>query len=124
VCCIWPGISAITLQALQAVQIATELRDALGACTELNSVYRQLVKMALADLQLIEQQIGRLDQEIAPTGGETTLHLFALSRTLRIRQLDGLSFSTVESISPLRAIVDYCSALTDFHTLSRAIGPS
>src|SRR5437016_1863798 len=65
VCCIWPGISAITLQALQAVQIATELRDALGACTELNSVYRQLVKMALADLQLIEQQIGRLDQEIA-----------------------------------------------------------
>ena len=64
-CCIWPGISAITLQALQAVQIATELRDALGACTELNSVYRQLVKMALADLQLIEQQIGRLDQEIA-----------------------------------------------------------
>jgi hypothetical protein len=52
------------------------------------------------------------------------LHLFALSRTLRIRQLYGLGFSTVESISPLRAIVDYCSPLTDFHTLSRAIGPS
>jgi transposase len=42
-----------------------ELRDALGACTELNPVYRQLVKMALADLQLIEQQIGQLDQAIA-----------------------------------------------------------
>jgi hypothetical protein len=27
-----------------------ELRDALGACTELNPVYRRLVKMALEDL--------------------------------------------------------------------------
>src|SRR6266581_3995106 len=42
-----------------------QLRDALGACTELNPVYRRLVKMALADLQLIEQQIGELDQETA-----------------------------------------------------------
>ena len=42
-----------------------ELRDALGACTELNPVYRRLVNMALTDLQLIEQQIGQLDQEIA-----------------------------------------------------------
>ena len=42
-----------------------ELRDALGACTELNPVYRRLVRMALEELQLIEQQIGQLDQEIA-----------------------------------------------------------
>ena len=42
-----------------------ELRDALGACTELNPVYRRLVRLALDDLQLIEQQIGQLDQEIA-----------------------------------------------------------
>jgi len=42
-----------------------ELRDALGACTELNPVYRRLVKMTLAELQLIEQQIGQLDQEMA-----------------------------------------------------------
>jgi hypothetical protein len=41
-----------------------QLRDALGACPG-NPVYRRLVKMALADLQLIEQQIGQLDQEIA-----------------------------------------------------------
>jgi transposase len=33
--------------------------------TELNPVYRRLVKMALEELQLIEQQIGQLDQEIA-----------------------------------------------------------
>jgi transposase len=44
---------------------AAELSDALGACTELNPVYRRLVRLALHDLQLIEQQIGQLDQEIA-----------------------------------------------------------
>src|SRR3974390_1410963 len=42
-----------------------QLHDALGACRELNPVYRRLVKMALSELQLIEQQIGQLDQEIA-----------------------------------------------------------
>jgi transposase len=42
-----------------------ELRDALGACTELNPVNRRLVKMTLEELQLIEQQIGQLDQEMA-----------------------------------------------------------
>jgi transposase len=42
-----------------------ELSDALGACTELNPVYRRLVKMTLEELQWIEQQIGQLDQEKA-----------------------------------------------------------
>jgi transposase len=42
-----------------------ELSDVLGACTELNPVYRRLVRLALDDLQLIEQQIGQLDQQIA-----------------------------------------------------------
>ena len=41
-----------------------QLRDALGACTELNPVYRRLLQMALEELQLIEEQIGKLDQEI------------------------------------------------------------
>jgi transposase len=41
------------------------LHDALGACTELNPVYRRLVKMTLESLQFVEQQIGHLDQEIA-----------------------------------------------------------
>ena len=39
--------------------------------------------------------------------GETTHHLFALSRTLRIRQAFGLSFSTDYSISPLPTIENY-----------------
>ena len=42
-----------------------ELCDALGACAELNPVYRRLLKMALEELQFIEQQIGKLDQEMA-----------------------------------------------------------
>jgi transposase len=42
-----------------------QLRDALGACHELNPVYRRLLKAALEELELIEKEIGRLDQEMA-----------------------------------------------------------
>jgi transposase len=41
------------------------LCDALGACTELNPVHRRLLKMALEEVQFIEQQIGKLDREMA-----------------------------------------------------------
>jgi transposase len=54
---------ALADQRLRAT--SAQLRDALGACTELNPVYRRLVKMALEQLQRIEQQIGQLDQEMA-----------------------------------------------------------
>jgi len=42
-----------------------QLCDALGACQELNPVYRRLLKAALEELELIEKQIDRLDQEMA-----------------------------------------------------------
>ncbi len=42
-----------------------QLCDALGACTDLKPVYRRLLKMALEQLQFLEQQIGLLDQEMA-----------------------------------------------------------
>src|SRR5947209_6805411 len=42
-----------------------QLCDALGACTELNAVYRRLLKMASEELRLIDEQIGRLDKEMA-----------------------------------------------------------
>src|SRR5262249_43030081 len=42
-----------------------QLCDALGACTQLNPVYRRLLKMALQQVRLIDQQIGRLDGELA-----------------------------------------------------------
>jgi transposase len=56
-------VAALAHQRLRAT--SAEFCDALGACTELNPVYRRLVRLALDDLQLIEQQIGQLDQEIA-----------------------------------------------------------
>src|SRR6202049_4844091 len=40
-----------------------QLCDALGACTDLKPVYRRLLKMALEQLQFLEQQIGQLDKE-------------------------------------------------------------
>jgi len=42
-----------------------QLRDALGACQELHPVYRRLLKAVLEELELIEKQIGQLDQEMA-----------------------------------------------------------
>jgi len=45
--------------------IPEQLRDALGACRELNPVYRRLLKAALEELERIEKPIGRLEQEMA-----------------------------------------------------------
>src|ERR1700720_7681 len=42
-----------------------QLCDALGACTELQPVYRRLLKMTLEHVQILEQQIAQLDQELA-----------------------------------------------------------
>lgn len=42
-----------------------QLSDALGACQELNPVYRRLVKMALEDGEGLEKQIRPLEQEMA-----------------------------------------------------------
>jgi len=57
------ALAALAHQRLRATP--EQLCDALDACRELNPVYRRLMKMALEDLQLIEQQIAQLDQEIA-----------------------------------------------------------
>jgi transposase len=57
------ALAALADQRLHATQ--QQLCDALGACTELNSVYRRLIKMALEDLQLMERQRDQLDHEIA-----------------------------------------------------------
>jgi transposase len=40
-----------------------ELRDALGACAQLNGAYRRLLKQALEELQVIETHIEQLDRE-------------------------------------------------------------
>jgi len=56
-------LAALADQRLRATP--EQLCDALGACTELNVVYRQLLRMALEELRLIDEQIGQLDQEMA-----------------------------------------------------------
>jgi transposase len=42
-----------------------QLRDALGACTDLHSVYRRLLVMTLDELDIIEAHIRQLDEELA-----------------------------------------------------------
>jgi transposase len=57
------ALAALADQRLRATP--AQLCDALGACTQINPVYRRLLKMVLEELQFIEQQISLLEQEIA-----------------------------------------------------------
>src|SRR5512146_1578496 len=57
------ALAALADHRLRATQ--EQLSDALGACAELNPIYRRLVGMALEELDLIEKQIRQLDQEMA-----------------------------------------------------------
>src|SRR5258707_1606130 len=57
------ALAALADQKLRATP--EQLCDALGACTDLKPVYRRLLKIALEQLQFLEQQIGQLDQELA-----------------------------------------------------------
>jgi transposase len=84
------AVAALADQRLRATP--AELRDALGACTELNPVYRRLVTMALADLQLIEQQISQLDQETASLLRE---HQHAVQR---LAEVPGLGVDSAQQI--------------------------
>ena len=56
-------VAALADQRLRATP--DQLRHALGACADLNPVYRRLLRMALEELRLIETQIAQLDQEMA-----------------------------------------------------------
>src|SRR5580693_9494318 len=69
-----------------------QLCDALGACTELNAVYRRLLKMALEELRLIEEQIGELDQEMA------SLHSQHQDAVQRLAEVPGLGVDSAQQI--------------------------
>jgi transposase len=69
-----------------------QLQDALGASRELSPVYRRLLKMALTDLELIEEQIGQLDQEIA---GLLSEHHNAVQR---LAEVPGLGVESAQQI--------------------------
>jgi len=57
------ALAALAHQRLRATP--AQLVDALGPCTELNPVYRRLLKSVLEEVQFIEQQRAQLDQEMA-----------------------------------------------------------
>jgi transposase len=57
------ALAALGSQRLHATP--EQLSDALGACTDIHPVYRRLLKMALEELRLLEEQINKLDQEMA-----------------------------------------------------------
>ncbi len=42
-----------------------QLRDLLGACSQLNRVFRRLLKMTLEELALLERHMNKFDKEIS-----------------------------------------------------------
>jgi transposase len=56
-------VAALADQRLRATP--DQLCHALGACADLNPVYRRLLRMALEELRLIETHMAQLDQEMA-----------------------------------------------------------
>jgi transposase len=78
------ALAAMADKKLRATQ--AQLCDALGACTDLNLVYRRLLKMMLQELQLIEQQISQLDEEMVRLLGQ---HHDAVKRLAEVPGLGG-----------------------------------
>jgi transposase len=83
-------LAALADERLRAT--TAQLCDALGACTELNPVYRRLVSMALEELRLINEQIVRLDQEMA---GLLKSHQDAVER---LAEVPGLGVDSAQQI--------------------------
>ena len=83
-------LAALADQRLRATP--EQLCDALGACTELNAVYRRLLMMALEELRLIDEQIGQLDQEMASL---LSAHQDAVQR---LAEVPGLGVDSAQQI--------------------------
>jgi transposase len=84
------ALAALADERLRAT--SEQLCDALGACTELNAVYRRLLKMALEELRLIDEQIGELDKEMASLLSE---HQDAVQR---LAEVPGLGVDSAQQI--------------------------
>src|SRR6476646_7150215 len=84
------ALAALADKKLRATQ--AQLCDALGACAELQPVYRRLLKMFLEELHLIEQQIGQLDQEMAALLSQ---HQEAVQR---LAEIPGLGVDSAQQI--------------------------
>ena len=84
------ALAALAHERLRATP--EQLCDALGACTELNAVYRRLLKMALEELRLIDEQIGELDKEMASL---LSKHQDAVQR---LAEVPGLAVDSAQQI--------------------------
>ena len=84
------ALAALADQKLRATP--EQLCDALGACTNLKPVYRRLLKMALEQLQFLEQQIAQLEQELA-----TLLHPYQ-DAVQRLAEVPGLGVDSAQQI--------------------------
>jgi transposase len=84
------ALAALADKNLRATPV--QLCDALGACTELNPVYRRLLKMFLEELQLIDQQVGQLDKEMATLLSQ---HQAAVER---LAEVPGLGVDSAQQI--------------------------
>jgi transposase len=69
-----------------------DLADALGACVTLHPVYRRLVHLTLAELALITEQLGQLDQEMASL---LSAHHDAVTR---LAEVPGLGVESAQQI--------------------------
>lgn len=69
-----------------------QFRDALGACRNLHSVYRQLLRLMLEELQLIEKQINELDKQMA------SLLIDHQDAVKRLAEVPGLGVDSAQQI--------------------------
>lgn len=84
------ALAALADHRLRATQ--EQLRDALGACAQLHPTYRELVKMSLAELKLMEKQIEILDKRLA---GLLKAHHGAVQR---LAEVPGLGADSAQQI--------------------------
>jgi len=69
-----------------------DLADALGACVTLHPVYRRLLHLTLTELDLITEQLGQLDQEMASL---LSTHHDAVTR---LAEVPGLGVESAQQI--------------------------
>lgn len=86
-----PGaLAALADRRLRAT--AEQLSNALGTASDLNPIYRQLIGMALDELELVETQMRQLDQEMARLLGP---HQGAVER---LAEVPGLGVDSAQQI--------------------------
>lgn len=104
------ALAALADQRLRATP--EQLCDALGECTELNAVYRRLVKMALEELPFIDKQIDQLDREMASL---LSKHQAAVQR---LAEVPGLGVDSAQQIvaevGPTAAVFPFGKCLSSW----------